>query len=416
MAAVIVSALQQTVERGSPAVSASIQIEGIRHEIYYRASQGPLAEGLEPFLALAILPAMKLGAPVSVEGAVSELLLARIAHLQDLVATWFDGFQRVPVHATVRAVAAINLRRGVGCFFSAGVDSFYSFFKHQAEITQLIFMHGFDLRLDDRALRAQVAQAIYQAAADLGKPVIEVETNARDLLDMYVDWWRHGALSLNASIAYLLSPQLQTIYMAAGTDYRSLRPAGRTPLMIEGWNTREVEIVDDGREATRFEKVQRLAESDIAMHWLRVCWENRGGAYNCGQCGKCLHTMLNLHMAGALQKCQTLPHMVDLQAVRQTRPIHGDRVGFEQTLAQAERLGTFPEIAAALRQALGAADAAEAETSVADDLYETRRRLSRMQERLALLTSSRSWKLTAPLRSAAEAARVLRERSRPWKK
>ena len=396
-------------------MSASIQIEGIRHEIYYRASQGPLAEGLEPFLALAILPAMKIGAPVSVEGPVSELLLARIAHLQDMVAAWFDGFQRVPVVAPIRMVPSVGLTRGTGAFFSGGVDSFYTALKHRTEITQLIFMHGYDLRLDNTALRAQVARAIYQAAADLGKPVIEVETNARDLLDTYVDWWRQGCVATIASIAHLLSPQLQTIYVAAGTDYRSLRPAERAPLMIEGWNTREVEIVDDGREATRFAKVQRLAESDIAMRWLRVCWENRGGAYNCGQCGKCLHTMLNLHMAGALQKCQTMPHMLDLQAVRQTRPIHGDRVGFQQTLAEAERLGTFPEIAAALRQALGAVEAREADSPATEELYETHRRLSRMQARLALLTSSHSWRLTAPLRSAAEAARVLKERSRPWK-
>ena len=48
---------------------------------------------------------------------------------------------------------ALPQGKRVGCFFSGGGDSFYSFLKHRTEITDLIFIHGFDISLANLELR-----------------------------------------------------------------------------------------------------------------------------------------------------------------------------------------------------------------------------------------------------------------------
>jgi len=66
----------------------------------------------------------------------------------------------------------------VGCFFTGGVDSFFTYLRHRNEVTDLIFVHGYDVDLDDLPRRAEISamgRAIEQAT---GVRFIELETNA----------------------------------------------------------------------------------------------------------------------------------------------------------------------------------------------------------------------------------------------
>ena len=85
------------------------------------------------------------------------------------------------------------------------------------------------------------------------------------------------------------------------------------PALDPLWSTEAVEVVHDGAETRRVDKVAALAASPLALRYLRVCWENRGGAYNCGRCGKCMRTMVDLDLAGALG------HTVDATGTVSTR-------------------------------------------------------------------------------------------------
>lgn len=49
------------------------------------------------------------------------------------------------------------------------------------------------------------------------------------------------------------------------------------------------------------------------MEHLRVCWKNPDGAFNCGECEKCLRTRTNLRAGGAEGRCATLPARLDVR-------------------------------------------------------------------------------------------------------
>ncbi|MBI4387421.1 MAG: hypothetical protein HY582_00055 [Candidatus Omnitrophica bacterium] len=283
-------------------------------EIWFKTRNLPDVDYSDVALATTLLPAMKLGCPLQLEGEVSPQLFSVLEKMQDIYSCWFPQYQKVMVKAFTKPKDNFSQENSVGCFFTGGVDSFYTLLKHSDEISHLIFVHGFDVRLDDQELYRNVKSAMLDVAKATHKEVIEVATNVRLLLDRFTKWdHSHGAAL--ASVALLLSAQFRKIYIASSNPYNVLEPHGSHVLLDPLWSIENTEIVHDGCEATRVEKVVRIAESHVALDYLRVCYENRNGAYNCGICEKCLRTMLNLQAVGALKKCKTLPHTFDLSRI-----------------------------------------------------------------------------------------------------
>ncbi len=352
MDAVVVGEPKHFDEGGKYVVSTPVAIGADCHEVWYRVEEGPLARGTETFLAAALTPAMKVGGGLHLPGSVSPRLSASIPKIQDIFHTWYPDFKKVAVGVETKHVQPSSSAREVGCFFSGGVDSFYTLLRHKEEITKLIFVHGFDIRLDDTPLRAKVSQVLREVAFEFRKPLIEVETNVRTFSDRHVGWEEYHGSAL-ASVALLLSPHFRKVYIAASSSYSSLLPWGSHPLLDPLWSTDDMEIVHDGCEAIRIEKVAHISSCDIALKSLRSCWRNPGGAYNCGQCVKCMRTMAALRAAGALDRCTTFAHTLDLKALaREPFERPGATVIAEKTLLVAERLGADPALVQALRDRL----------------------------------------------------------------
>jgi len=289
-------------------ISARILIEDKCQEIWFDAAGVQLTQTANPFLAVTLLAAMATNHTLVVDGPVSPRLLQNVKRIQEIFHCWAGRFQIVPVEGD--AVASSEEPQTVACFFSGGLDSWYTLLKHQQEITHLILVHGFDLNLRDEELRARVGKALRGAAGQMGKQIVEVTTNLRELANRYDNWTFYHGPAL-ASVALLLSPNFKKIYLGSTHDYSSLFPWGSHPLVDHLWSTETTELVHDGCEATRIAKARRVAASEVALSSLRVCWENRDGAYNCGRCEKCLRTMINLLVAGALDRCPTFGRPLD---------------------------------------------------------------------------------------------------------
>ena len=92
--------------------------------------------------------------------------------------------------------------------------------------------------------------------------------------------------------------------------------------------------------------------SEVALQSLRVCWENRAGQYNCGRCEKCLRTMSNLRIAGALERCTTFSSRLDMSAISRVQiPDECARVFIEENLEAAQQKGDV-ELSWALARSL----------------------------------------------------------------
>ena len=71
-------------------------------------------------------------------------------------------------------------------------------------------------------------------------------------------------------------------------------------LLLDAISTPALQIYSEGMTQTRFEKERELADWEPAQKFLHVCVDERGP--NCGQCPKCLRTMMALDALGCLQR------------------------------------------------------------------------------------------------------------------
>jgi hypothetical protein len=344
----------------SPEGRASVRvlIEGKSQEIWFHAAGVQLTQSANPFLALNLLAAMATNQTLVVDGPVSPRLLQNVKHIEEIFHCWARRFQILPVVGD--SVISREEPQNVACFFSGGIDSWYTLLKHQREITHLILVHGFDFNLRDEELRAQVGKALRRAAAQMGKQIVEVTTNLRELAFRYDDWTFYHGPAL-ASVALLLSPNFRKIYIASSHDYSSLFPWGSHPVLDHLWSTETTELVHDGCEATRVAKARQVAASEFALSSLRVCWENRDGAYNCGRCEKCLRTMINLLIAGALERCPTFPLPLDPVLVADLDiTASNTRLFMIENIEGLQRVGGPPELLRAMREAIDRSQAKNA--------------------------------------------------------
>ena len=316
----------------------------------------PLAGDATPWLAPATLIGMRNKRDVVVYGDVSETAVQGSVKAQDTLGSWFpDILDEVTITAPMSVdTTRPSGRRGVGAFFSGGVDSYYTTLKHLDEITHLIFIHGFDIDLANNDLAERTLDALRKSASELGKELIEVKTDLRSRLDRNrLNWGLQGHGALLAHVGIALSTVVEKIYVPSSYTADQLHPWGTHPDLDVHWSSDAVEFVHDGVEASRAAKMEKFIEQDAAMNNLRVCWWNQDNAYNCGECEKCLRTMINLYIAGGLERCATLPDKISIEAIDRLHFNRDAKLFVAENLAEL-RSGDIddPELEAALQRVL----------------------------------------------------------------
>ncbi len=281
------------IEEQGQLIEVSANIDGFR--LWYRLPKTYQASRAgDPFLAAALLPAMVKGERLEIDSSlpVSPKLLKNILTLQEIHHCWNPVLKIVPISTTAAPAEPHNA--GVLSFFSGGVDSMFTFLKHQKEITHAVLINGFDFYLDSVTYQTAVARNS-SFVRSFGKILIPVETN-------YYQFGYHYNLSrvltqgsTLASVALLLG--FPCVFVPSSFSYSSLKPLGSSPLTDPLYSNEGTRIIHDGGEVRRVDKVLRVAECEPALANLRVCMDDIN--VNCGKCVKCLRTMIPLGLLNA---------------------------------------------------------------------------------------------------------------------
>ena len=285
-----------------------------RGVLWFQSRTHVLKPSGEALLAAGFFPALSRGVPLSLNEPVSERTLDHIHRLAEVFGCWLDLPRELTVQARRSASLASAPRRSL-CCFSAGVDSFYSSLHGLEPEAALLFISGFDIAVDNRALLETVLAGIRDAAQSLNRELVLVETNARSVVEGLGVHWSFSHFTALAAVGFLLRENFDQLRVPSSHHYREIFPWGSSPLTDPWWSSEAMEFVHHGSALTRVEKVEYIANHPVAMKHLRVCWSNRKGAYNCGHCEKCIRTMVSLRAVGALDRCATFPLPLDLKVV-----------------------------------------------------------------------------------------------------
>jgi hypothetical protein len=335
-------------------LTATLHNQTASQDIWFRTTHSPVTTLADPFVPIALLPAMSQNLRLSIDAPISTCLLRGAMRVQHLQQFWDKSLSLVELNLQPQPLSDLSDPRekdAVGAFFSGGVDSFYTLKKHRQEITHLIFVHGFDIPLWRKNLRELVASRMRKIALELNLELVEVETNLRQYSDRHVGWEDyHGAAM--AAVAHFLAPGFSKIYIPSGYAYAFLFPYGSHPGLDPLWGSQPLELVHDGCEATRFEKIQDLASWNFALQNLRVCWQLIEGNYNCCHCRKCLWTMAFLRACKALDRATSFHLPLDLEELSNKPLKQPFAFPPSQIIAAVEEQGDDPQLIQALRKAL----------------------------------------------------------------
>ena len=301
-------------------LSADVVFRGARAETLYfsvdRKFESFVVEDYSPFLVTVLLPCMKTGEDIVIEGSISSKLLDNMEEVMKLVESWGVGLHSVAIEVQKAPDTFDTLDTFTASFFSAGVDSFYTYLKNKKEISHLIFVHGFDIPLENTQFFDNVRKTVDAVAKEEKKEAIIVKTNSADIVEKRLIWdFAHGGAL--AGVALFLGKGLGTVLIPASVQQDNKFPYGTRPDLDKLWSTETVNVVSDGSEYDRLGKVMHgVGQSPLALKYLRVCVQNIKGKYNCSRCYKCLQTMIELECAGTLQQARTFETKLDLDAVR----------------------------------------------------------------------------------------------------
>jgi hypothetical protein len=267
----------------------------------------------DAFLRATIWPAMETGGELTVHGRVSARLLANMERYQEIVCRWWPKLRPVRLRAdeeigdeaAATAVAGVDGRtRSAVLAYSGGLDSTESLVAHTRgrrgrntlSIGAGVFVHGFDIRLEDDAFAGALRRA--RAITDhCGVDLIPMRSNLKELQPS----WELAYPSAVAAAISLLERRFATGIFASSRPYEALdwvvsetcSTAATDPL----FSSATFAFVHD-MAALRIEKTARLAHEGMVWRSLRVCWEGEDLTTNCGWCEKCIRQMLCMRACG----------------------------------------------------------------------------------------------------------------------
>jgi hypothetical protein len=306
---------------GRTRVSARVVWEDTTRDQFdlYFETDDQFASGLtsraDAFLIAAVLPAFKHGERrIAVDGQVSPELIQGLTTVMAWLREWSDYQRDLTLLDVVPAAKIESLApRNAGFFLSGGVDSLATLRlnrehypeTHPGSIRDGILVYGLEVEQPDMfALAVAAAQAV---AAESDITLQPLYTNIRHLDEdwvFYRDQWQGAIL---AAVGHALANRLSVISIAATYDIPNLAPWGSHPLLDPNFSTCYLRVVHDAVVMSRLEKVKLLLEWPTALKRMRVCNRTelyKPGTLNCGQCEKCVRTMLELLALQALERAE----------------------------------------------------------------------------------------------------------------
>ena len=230
-----------------------------------------------------------------------------------------------PVKFTVDGFTSPK-RKGnlIGTGISCGVDSLSTIYDHFVKeidpdyrINALFFFnygsHGdFGDPHTIRTFQNRYNRNI-NAANELGLPVYTINTNLHAFT--HARWIGGQKLGYFATYSCVFTMQSEIFrYYASGnysySEIKKCEEYSRNRDMAEFSESYIVplvqidnlELIIDGCQYRRCDKVKNIADWDIAQKYLNVCVHRTADASNCGICPKCLATLLPLEILGKLDK------------------------------------------------------------------------------------------------------------------
>ena len=302
--------------------------EVLGEQLWFESDGTPLTATAEAF-ATALLPiAVFAGAQLELERPLDPVWARNAARTLRVWNEWWDTEPNIDrVVRAERSAPVESLGAGTALCFTLGVDSFHSLLRSDHEIDELLVAHGYDIPLADATRIDAVRTSLADVSAATGVTATVIRTNLREHpAGIHMDWERsHGGAI--AALGHCRVDRIGDLLVSASLPYYARGTWGSHHRTDSGWSSSRLRVTHIGAELRRAVKLQRIADERVVQRNLRVCWENRAPSGNCGECEKCVRTMLVLTMCDRLDRFTVFPHddlVARIDAIPAAQPLLAD--------------------------------------------------------------------------------------------
>ena len=284
------------------------------------------------FLVGLLYPAMINGEDIQIEGRVSSKLLFNINnYVIPLLCSFSEKAKKIRVTCVEKSYENFN-GKGVGTGFSGGVDSFSTIYDHYElekdsvyKINSLLFLnvgsHGWDKEEVIYSKFMKRYNYLKKFPEEIGLEFIPVDSN----LYKFHPWGHQLTCSLTLAAGVLFVQKKYSKYFCASLGWSYLEileyykdDLGKDiaifdPILLSLLSTESLELIADGTQYTRVEKVKNIIKYEPVYKYLNVCVSGEDTHENCSVCSKCSRTLMTLD---SLNIIDNFNHLFDIKKYR----------------------------------------------------------------------------------------------------
>jgi len=309
-------------------VSAQVEVNSVKtklpDELWFRFPKSYhdyVNDDLNGF-AVALLPlAMILGEDLYLEGAISPRLLKGMAEYQRIQCAWKPtDFKPVSIGQDRLQVTQTGpLEPGVGCSFSAGVDSFHTLWRHlpanepleKYRISHCLIINGFDADSDieNKGHFSKIQRSVEPLMARHEVKLIVCRTNYMSFSDPNI--LKQTFAAMVTVPALILGRLFSSFFVPSSYRFNEFYRDGSHLMLDHLISTESMETIHDSSHLNRPQKTEIISNWSATHQTLRVCSNataaqpDSGLIMNCSRCEKCVRTMKTLELFQSIDKFTT---------------------------------------------------------------------------------------------------------------
>lgn len=303
-------------------ISARIELqlpdENIPQDLWYfvpEEHQKYISTRADGFAAAMLPIAMARNEDLIIRGELSPRLIYGMYQYQGVLTSWYPNhFKKIRI--LCENITSQNPGRvlgGVASTYSGGVDSVYTVWSHlpdnqpdpHYQVGFGLFAQGFDYPLRDDASYQSAVETNRQALQEIGLELLPVRTNVRRFNTDAEVTRRSSYGAAITSLALVFGNLLSKFFIASSFTYNSINKSAIHPIKDHMLSTETLEIIHNGADRKRSDKIEAIAHWPLMYSRLKVCESIPQGIQNCCRCTKCVRTMIGLELEGVLDQYST---------------------------------------------------------------------------------------------------------------
>jgi len=272
-----------------------------------------LYTGIEGIISIFVPHCILTGKTIFSEIPVDETFINNLQNLVPIFKKWHNNNNlQLNIDVPIKKNNIESTNKKTISTFTMGVDSFYTLYSNIDKLDAILFIIGFDIKKNQKKLLDETIENLKKVSKIYNKKLILCETDLKNKINhgKGFQWghYFHGPALFN--IIYSLNEYQETLIPSTHL-FKDEYLWGSQYILDKNYSSSFLNILHSG-DLTRVAKIKFILDYDLkCLDFLRVCWRNIGGKYNCTKCEKCFRTLYPIELYGYKDRAVTFNRNVN---------------------------------------------------------------------------------------------------------